>query len=101
MKSCVLAIALLAVAGPVLAAEPAPDPQPKPCPAAAPELTANTGRAGPRRLGDLPPASHVLTVLKSVGGCPVAVTKVGNRTVEVPLPGQRQVRREDATPRRR
>lgn len=102
MKLCVLAIALLVAAGPALAAEPTPDPKPKPCPPGAPRLTTDTGgRVGPRRLGDLPPANHILTVLKSVEGCPVAVLKVGNRIIELPLPGERQVRREDVTPHRR
>lgn len=31
-------------------------------------------RSGVRRLGDLPPANHTLTVLRSVDGCPVSST---------------------------
>jgi hypothetical protein len=31
-------------------------------------------RAGVKKLGDLPPANHTLTVLRSVDGCPVSST---------------------------
>ena len=35
---------------------------------------APTAGAAVRRLGDLPPANHTLTVLRSVDGCPVSST---------------------------
>jgi hypothetical protein len=33
-----------------------------------------TTRAEVKKLGDLPPANHTLTVLRSVDGCPVSST---------------------------
>jgi hypothetical protein len=41
------------------------------------ELAVNTEpttRANVKKLGDLPPANHTLTVLRSVDGCPVSST---------------------------
>lgn len=38
------------------------------------EQPAPGARAEARRLGDLPPANHTLTVLRSVDGCPVSST---------------------------
>ena len=41
------------------------------------ELAVNTEpapRAAVKKLGDLPPANHTLTVLRSVDGCPVSST---------------------------
>ncbi len=35
---------------------------------------APTTRAAVQKLGDLPPANHTLTVLRSVDGCPVSST---------------------------
>ena len=35
---------------------------------------APTTQAAVRKLGDLPPANHTLTVLRSVDGCPVSST---------------------------
>lgn len=47
------------------------------CRAAGLELVdrpARTAKPKVRRLGDLPPANHTLTVLRSVDGCPVSST---------------------------
>ncbi|HTI67613.1 MAG TPA: hypothetical protein VL460_08750 [Caulobacteraceae bacterium] len=103
MKACVLAVSLLAVAGPVAAAQPADSPVPAPERIACPVAAAQPTRGAPgqlRRLDRLPAARLELTVLKSVGGCWVSVVKVGDRTYDVPS-GPRPVRREDVTPRMR
>lgn len=50
---------------------------PAPCPKPGVELAVNaepTTRADVKKLGDLPPADHTLTVLRSVDGCPVSST---------------------------
>ena len=108
MKAFLLAAPLLSLAAPVLAAQPtlpsdgsSPANAPAACPAAAPRQAAYSGRDQPRRLGELPQAALMLTVLKSVGGCPVGVVKVGERTYEVPLPAARGPTPADVTPRRR
>ncbi len=50
---------------------------PEGCPRPGVELAVNaapTTQAKIRKLGDLPPANHTLTVLRSVDGCPVSST---------------------------
>ena len=105
MRTCVLAVALVALATPAAAAPRAgAETQSQAnCPKPAAQLTADTGREGARRLGELPPAQHMLTVLKSVNGCAVAVVKVGDRTYDVPVSnGARQeLRPSGVTPRMR
>lgn len=47
------------------------------CRASGPDHAMNvapTTRAAVKKLGDLPPANHTLTVLRSVDGCPVSST---------------------------
>lgn len=89
-----------------LAAAPAQDaPSPSiACPAARPRaarVDPRNAMGGYRRLDQLPQAGHVLTVMKSVGGCDVTVVKVGDRTLDVPTGRAQPVRREDVTPHRR
>ncbi|KRA64425.1 hypothetical protein ASD89_20180 [Caulobacter sp. Root656] len=50
---------------------------PEACPKSGVELAANAEpatQAAVKMLGDLPPANHTLTVLRSVDGCPVSST---------------------------
>jgi hypothetical protein len=111
MKTLVLALSLLAA--PALAQGPTETPgvatglfgQPgAACPQVAPMQTQfpMPGRQPYRRLDQLPQARLMMAVLKSVRGCPVAVVKVGERTVDQPLPaGRGRPTPLDVTPRRR
>jgi hypothetical protein len=86
MRSYALTVLLLALAGPVAAAETGASASSQ---AACPTAAATQTKGGPapfRRLGQLPPARLELAVLRSIGGCPVASVKVGRSVFYVPTP---------------
>lgn len=48
-------------------------------------------KPGAKKLGELPPHRHYMTVLRKERGCDVALVKEDGRNVVVPLPNQRGV----------
>ena len=56
------------------AAVAAPTPEkPRDCKPAGPEMAAAASRAGFHKLGELPPANHVLTLFRTVDSCSAPV----------------------------
>lgn len=47
--------------------------EPRDCKPDGPEMVAAAARAGFHRLGELPPANHVLTLFRTVDNCPAPV----------------------------
>jgi hypothetical protein len=90
MQPHLLALSLITLAGPALAAEPATVPAHAACPAAATTPTAG-GPAPLKRLDQLPQAHLELAVLRTIGGCGVATVKEGGRTYYVPTPGTQRI----------
>jgi hypothetical protein len=73
MRTLLLILALAMITPPTMAlADPAPQTPQRRCATAAPTLVAQ-GKAELKRLGDLPPANHMLALWRQVDGCPTPV----------------------------
>jgi len=75
-------LGLLLAATVAAASTPAPAARPLPCPAVHPQKTAERGRAGPHKLGDLPDAELYHAILKEAGGCPIDEVLQNGRWVD-------------------
>jgi hypothetical protein len=64
-------------------------------PSRVPTAEAADDRRGAKKLGELPPHRHYMTVLRKERGCDVAVVKEDGRNVVVPLGPQQGLQRLD------